>query len=102
MTPNQLVIVDEADDLLYKQPSAFFNLGANRMRKNPNTNPKIICLTATKGFQTPLWKSLLKNCNYSEFEYWPKEAPVPSGVIKSLNESTCSKIAPENLHSLLR
>ena len=56
VTPNQLVIVDEADDLLYKQPSAFFNLGANKMRRNTNTNPKIICMTATKGFQTKLWK----------------------------------------------
>lgn len=49
VTPNQLVIVDEADDLLYKQPHAFFNLGAFKMRK---TNPKIVCLTATKGMES--------------------------------------------------
>ena len=40
--------------------------------------------------------------NYCEFEYWPKEAPLPAGVIGTLEHSKCGEIAPENLPSLLR
>ena len=69
---NHLIIIDEADDLLYKQSAAFFNIGASKKRcKNIANKPRIVCFTATKGHNNELWHSLLASQDYTELSYWP-------------------------------
>ena len=69
---NHLIIIDEADDLLYKQSAAFFKIGASKQRcKNVVNKPRIVCFTATKGQDNELWHSLLASQEYTELSYWP-------------------------------
>ena len=57
---NHLILIDEADDLLYKQSAQFFSIGASKKRcKNIVNKPRIVCFTATKGHNNELWHSLL-------------------------------------------
>ena len=56
-----LVLVDEADDILYKKPEQFFAIGADKNRMaNKAARPKIVCFTSTKGHGNELWHTLLK------------------------------------------
>ena len=69
---NHLVLIDEADDLLYKQSAQFFSIGASKKRcKNILNKPRIVCFTATKGHNNELWHSLLASQDYTELSYWP-------------------------------
>ena len=82
---NHLIIVDEADDLLYKQPEKFFSIGASKMSiNNKRVRPKIACFTSTKGHGTLLWQNLLELQEYKELSYWPAALSVPTGVISSV------------------
>ena len=93
--PSQLVIIDEADDLLYKRPEDFFAVGGHKGSTKPNykTNPSIICLTATMGQQSDLWNELLAFQNYSELSYWPKTVQIPAGIVRNVDEHACNTIA---------
>ena len=85
---NHLIIIDEADDLLYKQSAAFFKIGASKQRcKNVVNKPRIVCFTATKGQDNDLWHSLLASQDYTELSYWPSNLAVPAGVITSLDKA---------------
>ena len=67
-----LVLVDEADDILYKRPEQFFAIGADKSRiANKAARPKIVCFTSTKGHGNELWRTLLKIQGYKELSYWP-------------------------------
>jgi hypothetical protein len=56
-----LVLVDEADDILYKRPEQFFAIGADKSRiANKAARPKIVCFTSTNGHGNELWRTLLK------------------------------------------
>lgn len=92
---NQLVLIDEADDLLFKRPEDFFAVGGHKGCNNPTrkNNPSIICLTATMGNKTDLWHELLIFQNYSELSYWPKTVQVPAGIVRNVDEHDCNTIA---------
>jgi hypothetical protein len=90
-----LILVDEADDLLYKQPDKFFSIGASKMGiKNKSARPKIICFTSTKGNGTLLWQKLLELQGYKELSYWPTSFAVPTGVISSVETTQLTRIEP--------
>jgi hypothetical protein len=90
-----LILVDEADDLLYKQPEKFFSIGASKMGiKNRSARPKIVCFTSTKGHGTPLWQKLLEMQGYKELSYWPRTFAVPTGVVSSVETTQLSCIEP--------
>ncbi len=101
--PSQLVIIDEADDLLYKRPEDFFAVGGHKGSTKPNckTNPSIICLTATMGQQSDLWNELLAFQNYSELSYWPATVQIPAGIVRSVDEHACITIRTDQLSQML-
>jgi hypothetical protein len=67
-----LVLVDEADEILYKKPEQFFAIGAAKNKiANKAARPKIVCFTSTKGHDNELWHTLLKIQGYKELSYWP-------------------------------
>ena len=99
---NHLILVDEADDLLYKQPEKFFSIGASKMSiNNKRVRPKIACFTSTKGHGTLLWQKLLELQEYKELSYWPTGFAVPTGVISSVESTHLNYIEPSNLVELL-
>ena len=95
---NHLILIDEADDLLYKQSASFFSIGASKKRcKNILNKPRIVCFTATKGQDNELWHSLLASQDYTELSYWPQNLAVPAGVITSLESASFSIVEPAAL-----
>jgi hypothetical protein len=90
--------VDEADDLLYKQPEKFFSIGASKMSiHNKRVRPNIVCFTSTKGHGTLLWQKLLELQEYKELSYRPAGFAVPTGVISSVETTKLTCIEPDNL-----
>ncbi len=66
------MLVDEADDILFKRPEQFFAIGADKCRiANKAARPKILCFTSTKGHGNELWHTLLNIQGYKELSYWP-------------------------------
>ena len=98
IVPNHLILVDECDDLLYKQPKKFFSIGASKMNiNNKRVRPKIACFTSTKGHGTQLWQKLLELQEFKELSYWPAGFAVPTGVISSVETTKLTCIEPANL-----
>ncbi len=95
MDQNQLVIIDEAYDLLYKRPDDFFAVGGHKGSTKPNhkTNLSIICSTATMGQKTDILNNLLSFQNYSELSYWPSLVQIPPEISTALDTTVCDTIA---------
>ena len=99
---NHLILMDEADNLLYQQPEKFFSIGASKLSiNNKRVRPKIVCFTSTKGHGTLLWQKLLELQEYKELSYWPTGFAVPTGVISSVESTHLNYIEPSNLVELL-
>ena len=103
MQANHLIVLDEADDLLYKKPEDFFAFASNKAGTKfvNKRNPKVICLTATKGTANDLWHELLAFYNFSELSYWPTGIPIPPGIITTLQSTDCTTIAPSQMQDTL-
>lgn len=99
--PKHLVLIDEADYLIYENSSEFFSIGANSTKIAKKAQPKIICFTSTKGNGTPLWDNLLLYHGYKELSYWPDQLAVPTSVVQSLGSTKLQEIEPSGILQML-